>query len=125
MSGILLPRSGLSIKHNAGRIISQLEHLGSAPVAQKKKIAQDIRARQAGQARWATQGGNPIYPRRDFLANRASHAAGSMALVDSFGILLGRETTNPEGETPKTQASLVVKRVKLLRSRPTVTQVAI
>ena len=55
----------------------------------------------------------------------APHAAGSMALVDSFGILLGRETTIPDGEAPKTQASLAVKRVKLVRSRATMTQVAI
>ena len=48
-----------------------------------------------------------------------------MALVDSLCILLGRETTIPEGETPKTQASLAVKMVKPARSRQTVTQVAI
>jgi hypothetical protein len=48
-----------------------------------------------------------------------------MALVDSLSVLFGRETTIPDGETPKAQASLAVKMVKLPRSRPTVTQDAI
>src|SRR6267143_5975622 len=101
------------------------ENLWSAPVAQLKEISQDTRAREAGQARRVRRGGSPIRPRCDFLASRTSQAAGSMALVDSLCILLGRETTIPEGETPKTQASFAVKMVKPPRSRQTVTQVAI
>ncbi len=43
------------------------------------------RARQAGRAR---RGGNPICPRRAFLACLALHAPQSVALADFFSILL-------------------------------------
>src|SRR5712692_4323571 len=56
-----------------------------ARVGQQKNRAQDGRARLAGRAR---RGGNPICPRRAFLACLALHAPRPVALADFFSILL-------------------------------------
>ena len=52
----------------------------------KRTLPRDSRARLAGRAR---RGGNPICPRRAFLASLALHAPRSVALADCFRILLG------------------------------------
>src|SRR5712692_3347449 len=57
----------------------------SARPKQQEYATQDSRARLAGQAR---RGGNPICPRRAFLACLALHAPRPVALADFFSILL-------------------------------------
>src|SRR5712692_11745847 len=58
----------------------------SARPKQQEYATQDSRARLAGQAR---RGGNPICPRRAFLACLALHAPRPVALADFFSIQLG------------------------------------
>jgi len=60
----------------------------SPHLEQQENTVQDSRARQAGRAGWARRGGNPICPRRAFLACLALHASQSVALADFFSILL-------------------------------------
>ena len=68
-------------------------HFGTAelrgpvrPGQEENTAPQDRRARLAGRARRVKRGGNPIYPRRAFLACLALHTPRS--LTDFFSILL-------------------------------------
>ena len=54
---------------------------------QQMNIPQDSQARLAGRAR---RGGNPIGPRRAFLASLPRHAPLFLALANFFSILLGQ-----------------------------------
>ena len=121
MSGIL-PRSGLSIKQpHLSR--NRKSHYMISERDRRDKL--DGGGFEVRSQKFKVFGTSNPEPRTSDRAVLASHAAGSMAVVDSFSILLGRETTITEGGTPNAQASLAVKMVKLPRSRPTVTQDAI
>ena len=55
----------------------------------RRTLPQDSRARRARLAGRARRGGNPICPRRAFLASLALRAPRPVVLADFFSILLG------------------------------------